>query len=100
MTGIAGAASEAQIRFSLFEPILRALSHRCVTRYRLRQIHQAAATNRNIRALQEANASPRLGPRASAERFNEIARQPFLVIRRCASGIGKCFFLRGEEWFE
>ena len=99
MTGIAGTASKAQIRFSLSEPILRALSHRCVACYRLRQIQQAA-TKRKYSLYQKGMASPRLGPRASAERFNEIARQSFLVVWRCAGGIGECFFLGGEKRFE
>ena len=100
MTGIAGTASKAQIRFSLSEPILRALSHRCLACYRLRQIQQAVATNPKYSRCQKGMASPRLDPRASAERFNEIARQPFLVVWRCAGGIGECFFLGGEKRFE
>src|SRR5438046_10548963 len=38
--------------------------------------------------------------RGSANRFYKIASEPFLVIRRCASGISKRFFLRGEKWLE
>ena len=38
--------------------------------------------------------------RGSANRFHKIAGEPFLVIRRCASGISKRFFLRGEKWLE
>src|SRR4029453_11038318 len=53
-----------------------------------------------IFVLPEANALPRPGPWASAERFYKITRHPFLVVRRCTSGVRKCFFLRGEKRFE
>src|SRR4030095_3505212 len=53
-----------------------------------------------ILVLPEANASPRPGPWASAERFYKITWHPFLVVRRCTSGVRKCFFLRGEKRFE
>src|SRR5207244_13657901 len=40
------------------------------------------------------------GNGASAKGFHKIAGQPFLIIRNCAGGIAKGFFLRREKWFE
>ncbi len=62
--------------------------------------HSASCSFNCPRSGDEANASPRLGSRASAERFYKIAGQPFLVVRRCAGGIGERFLLGGEKRFE